>query len=125
MYNNICYNKCPEGTLTYEDTNICFNYIKKGYYLDKNDNIYKKCYENCNDCNEKGDKENNNCIECKDNYIFLNDSINNNNCYKKCKYYYYFDEFNNYTCTINNKCPDEYNKLIKEKNKCIDECKMS
>ena len=27
------------------------------------------------------------------------------------------DELNNYTCTINNTCPAEYNKLIKEKNK--------
>ena len=131
-YNNICLDKCPNGTIMNnnkcEDNSCkinsteCLNNTPKGYYLDMNDNIYKKCYENCNYCYGKGDKENNSCIECKDNYIFLNDSINNNNCYKKCKHYYYFDEFNNYTCTINNKCPDEYNKLIIEKNKCIDYC---
>ena len=44
------------------------------------------------------------------------------NCYVKCDKdsYYYFDELNNYNCT--NKCTDKYNKLIREKGKCIDDC---
>ena len=42
--------------------------------------------------------------------------------YNKCQNYFYFDKFNNYICTENKECPGKYNKLIKEKNKCIDEC---
>ena len=49
-------------------------------------------------------------------------TTNDNKCYEKCKYYYYFDESNKYHCTGSFVCPDEYNKLIAEKNKCIDKC---
>ena len=27
-----------------------------------------------------------------------------------------------YKCTENQNCPEKYNKIIKQKNKCIDEC---
>ena len=132
-FNNICYNKCPEGTLNnnnncevvnkcYKNYEECSSDAPEGYYYDINDSIYKKCYDTCKYCKGKGDKNNNNCIECKFNYIFLNDSINNNNCYQKCEYYYFFDEFNNYTCTEDYICPEQYNKLIEEKKRCIDEC---
>ena len=33
----------------------------------------------------------------------------------------YFDEYNKFHCTENNRCPKNY-KLIKDKNKCIDNC---
>ena len=99
----------------------CYNNLE-GYYLDNN-TIYKKCYSTCKSCNEKGDETNNNCIECIDNYIFINDSEIKTNCYEKCEYYYYFDSSNKYHCTETNECPNEYKILIKEKNKCINICK--
>ena len=37
-----------------------------------------------------------------------------------CNYYHYFDEFNNFYC--NETCPDEINKLIREKRKCVNRC---
>ena len=43
---------------------------------------------------------------------------NYNNCYEKCEYYYYFDEENNYHCTNESTCPNEYPKLIEEINEC-------
>ena len=86
-------------------------------------NNYKECYQTCETCNKEGDEINNNCLECKPGFIFLNDSINNSNCYEKCQYYYYFNDLNNYTCTINESCPENNPKLIKEKNKCIDDCR--
>ena len=46
---------------------------------------------------------------------------NSLNCYKNCSYYYYFDNENNYNCTINSSCPDNYS-LIYEKRKCINKC---
>ena len=54
----------------------------------------------------------------------MNDSQNYslNNCYIECgENYYYFNSSNKYHCTDIKKCPDNY-KLIKEKNKCIDNC---
>ena len=124
-YNNICYEHCPNDTyITSDNINLC-QLNPEGYYLEEN--IYKPCYESCKFCNGAGDQTNNNCIECKLNYIFLNDSLNSNNynchnCYKKCDYFYYFDSSNDYHCTINDECPKEYNKLIKNKNKCINNC---
>ena len=36
----------------------------------------------------------------------------------------YFDSSNKYQCTDYYNCPNEYNKLIKEKNKCVNNCKI-
>ena len=50
---------------------IYFNCYKspEGYYLDNNDHFYKKCYHTCKKCDGFGNKVNNNCQECIDNYI--------------------------------------------------------
>ena len=119
-YKDICYKNCPNNTYASSDNIFLCQYNPYGYYLD--DNIYKPCYTTCNYCNGEGNEINHNCIECISNYIFINSSKYNNNCYKKCDYYYYFDSSNNYQCTINDECPEEQYKLIKNKNKCIDDC---
>ena len=128
-YNTICYNECPEETYSIfcdedncdENSKKCFDKKPKGYYLDLGNKTYKKCYENCLVCDEKGNETIHNCIECVSNFIFYNTPINIMNCYEKCEYYYYFDEYNKFHCTENNRCPKNY-KLIKDKNKCIDNC---
>ena len=123
-YNNICYEKCPENTFyKIDNPNICYDKTPEGYYFDSQDNIYKKCFSSCKYCYGPGEKDNHNCIECSLGKIFLNDSKYETNCYEKCEYYYYFDDFNNYICLEERNCPQNYNKLIKEKNKCIDDCK--
>ena len=88
----------------------------EGYYLDSD--IYKPCYPSCKNCTELGDINDHKCIECISDYGFK-DSIN---CYKNCPFYYYYDSSKIYQCTEKDECPKEYNKLIKEKMKCIDEC---
>ena len=130
-YFNGCYNKCPQGTLLDDfhcsnneckgkpDSDTCKDETPVGYYYDTNDQIYKKCYEKCNYCNGEGTEANNNCIECKDNLILLNDNFNIKNCFLDCPHYYYFDELNVHHCTENNECPAEYSKLIEEKGLCI------
>ena len=121
-YNNTCYEKCPNNTYILEDkeNNICYDKTRIGYYLDKENNRYKKCYDTCNKCDKKGDEINNNCLECKVNYTFYNNSNNISNCYEICKYYYYFDESNEFNCV--EYCSGNYNKTIISKNKCIDDC---
>ena len=42
----------------------------EGYYLDKNDYLYKKCYHTCELCAKAGNKTNHNCIKCSTNYNF-------------------------------------------------------
>ena len=119
---NICFNECPSGTYSSPfNEYLCLDKAPEGYYLDLDDKIYKKCYDICKKCNYGGNEYNNNCTECKYDLILLNDLFNSN-CYNKCKYHYYFNDNNEYKCTENNKCPEEY-KLIKQMNKCINECK--
>ena len=133
-YNNICYNKCPKGKLVnnyFCEDNLCNNEIQnsikcldktpQGYYLDLEDEIYKKCYKNCKFCLGPGNELNNNCTECESNYIFLNGTLKKNNCYQICNYYYYFDEANIYHCTDSYQCPKKYNKLILEQKKCVED----
>ena len=89
----------------------------EGYYLDNG--IYKPCYSSCKNCSGFGNESNNNCTECKSGYIL--DNIEN--CYEICPFFYYFDASNKYQCTDYYNCPNEYNKLIIEKNKCVNSCK--
>ena len=94
------------------------------YYLDENDLIYKSCYNSCEICNISGNDFNHNCIKCKSEYIFETVYPSYINCYINCSNYYYYDNTTNkFYCTKELSCPkDVYNKLIPEKNKCIDKC---
>ena len=90
----------------------------KGYYIDKDEQMFKKCYFTCEECEIKGNYTFHNCLECNGNFTF-NISFNNyTNCYQKCPYYYYFDNDNNYHCTINDSCPNDYPYLSKDKFEC-------
>ena len=90
-----------------------------GYYLDKNDYKYKKCYYSCEICEKGGDNLQHNCLKCNENYSYEVKVNNQLNCYINCSYYHYFDINNNYHCSLNSYCPDEYPKLIPEKMECI------
>ena len=91
------------------DKNNCYNYEslpELDYYLDKNDNIWKKCYEFCEECNSEGNNQIMNCISCK------TDLINN-----KTNNIFYF-ELNNGNCI--EACPN--NTLITPIGDCVMEC---
>ena len=128
LKNNLCLScNNKDGYYPKEDeiinNNLYINCYKdlEGYYLDINNNVYRKCYFTCKKCSKSGNEQNNNCDECVTGHTFINDFENDLNCYKKCQYYYYHNQ-KNYYCTKNNECPKEHNKLILEKNKCIDKC---
>ena len=122
-YYNLCFTECPENTYSIINEYLCYDYNPEGYYLNNINKKYEPCYVTCKNCFGKGDETNNNCKECNNGYQFLNDPMfhNNNNCYSICNSYFYFDEFNNYQCT--DVCPPKFDKIIIQKNKCIDECK--
>ena len=96
----------------------------EGYYLDKNDYLYKKCYHTCELCAETGNKTYHNCIKCNANYNFEITFIYHNylNCYENCDYFYYFNDDNNFICTQSFSCPENYDIFIPQKNKCTDNC---
>ena len=96
----------------------CYKDIE-GYYL-YNESYYP-CYFNCKNCTEQGNETDNKCTECKSGYSFRPNS-GNNNCYLDCDYYYYFDEENNYKCTNDKNCTEDYSKLIKDQKKCVKNC---
>ena len=96
----------------------CFNFTPEGYAFEEG--FYKPCYQTCKSCSLIGNKTDNKCDECISNHAFIFHE-KNKNCYEKCPFYYYFDSKDNYFCTDNDACPDGY-KLIKYKNKCINNC---
>ena len=107
----------------YLDDN-CYNEQTKpvNFYLNQENKIYEMCQKNCQTCNNSGNEIENNCTSCINNYIKIKDIYNITNCFPKCDYYYYFTKYNIYTCTFSFKCPEEAKLLIREKNKCINNC---
>ena len=93
----------------------CYNESLDEYYLENN--TFMPCYKTCKMCNKLGDQFNHSCTEC-----FSNFTNNNSNCYEICEFYYYFDSDGIYHCTENEACPKNFNKLIINKRKCIDNC---
>ena len=58
----------------------CYKTLK-GYYLDINEHLYKKCYYSCETCEIKGDNSNHNCLECNKNFSYNLSHNNYLNCY--------------------------------------------
>ena len=124
LNNKLC-SKCNDNYYEMEnDTSNIGEYINcykeiKGYYLDKNDYLFKKCYNSCETCEIKGDNITHNCLKCNINYSNEININNYSNCYKNCSYYYFFDNENNYFCTLNLSCPNEYPELSLDNKKCV------
>ena len=115
---NVGYYQIEEDFLNKNEIFNCYKENPEGYYLDAINSLYKRCYHTCQRCEIQGNIKNHNCLKCKSEYIFAINMTNYNNCYEKCEYYYYFDEENNYHCTNESTCPNEYPKLIEETNEC-------
>ena len=98
---NTCVETCPDGTV-----NI--------------NNVCESCYESCGTCTQVGNKDNHKCVTCKSNFSKLNNG-KDDNCYENCPHYYYFKD-KEYICLDKEVCPNDYNKLISTKKKCIDKC---
>ena len=123
-YNNYYSLKKLDGTIDEE----CYTNETKpiNFYLNKNNSYFEVCHINCETCEIGGNNEQNNCISCANNFIQRPDSyysLKYINCVPKCPFYYYITTYNYYICTKNKQCPIEANLLIRNKNKCIDNCK--
>ena len=91
---------CPEDTLENDlcaecntnyypmenDSSNIGNYINcyeeiKGYYLDKDEYLFKRCYYTCKTCNITGNNVTHNCLQCNSEYPIVINKNNNFNCY--------------------------------------------
>ena len=117
--------KCNEDYYEIENDNYtdkdgyikCYK-VPIGYYLDKNESKYKKCFYTCKECEITGNNITHNGLKCNDNYSYEIKTKDYFNCYINCSYYHYFDN-SNYSCTINSSCPEKYSYLIEDKMECI------
>ena len=91
------------------------------FYFNIEKKEYQPCFYMCATCNYGGNLDENNCTLCEKGLIFEPDYINSKNCVKKCLYYYYYLD-GQYKCTNSPQCPEEYSLLIRNKNKCTDNC---
>ena len=96
---------------------------QEGYYFNNSVSGYKLCYSTCKSCNKSGSEEKHNCIECKNDYLYKIYFEEYINCYNICSHFYYFDEDKSSSiCTLDNNCPQNYNKLIEDKKVCTFSC---
>ena len=81
---NVNYYKMENDPLNLGNYFNCYNEAPNGYYFDKIDKLYKKCYYTCETCKIKGDNEFHNCLKCKTKFNFEINTNNYINCiYKK------------------------------------------
>ena len=73
-----------------ENINCCGNL--KGYFLDKNDLIYKNCYNSCDTCEIGGNCINHNCLSCNKDFLFEFNVKGYINCDKNLGDHKYFDQ---------------------------------
>ena len=92
------------------------------FYFNRENEDYRICYVTCASCDSGGNWEINNCKTCLENYKKRPDISSTTNCVIKCPFYYY-NENNQYKCTKDQYCPIDYILFIKEKGKCINDCK--
>ena len=93
----------------------------RNFYFDVENEDYELCYERCATCDYKGDHNEHNCTSCDEGYMKNPDYENSTFCIPNCKYYYYQSN-GQYKCTTSLECPKDYEYLIKNKTKCIDNC---
>ena len=123
-----CNNKKEYYFLNYDIENQnyidCVNNITKpqNFYFNEENNDYEPCFYTCATCDYGGDGIENNCTSCELNYMFKPDYPNSTNCVIKCLHFYYYTIFDQYKCTPTEECPKDYNLMIKDKRKCIDNC---
>lgn len=75
---NIEINSCNNGFYEVEGMNdTCTKIRPSGYYLDKENNIFKKCHPKCSECLEASDDDlNMKCLKCVLNHIYNNNTFN-------------------------------------------------
>ena len=88
--------------------------------MDKEIKQYKKCYDSCLSCSKGGNDEEHNCLKCKNEFPFMLEKNGTYNCYEFCHYNNYDENNKTYQCLKEPICTWDKDKLIPDKNQCID-----
>ena len=133
---SLSHNLCETCNMNYypieNEPTLYYNWINcykepENYYLFNA--TYKPCFSSCKYCIKEGNYAKQFCTICNINNSFaliMEDTINSieptYNCYPNCSYYYYFDENEDFQCTQELKCPENYDKLINKEKRCVKSC---
>ena len=73
---------------------LCQNTLPLKYYFDTSEKMYKKCFNGCKSCNEKGDFNNMKCTSCDNDNFFYPLIDKESQCYStnEDNKYIYYDE---------------------------------
>ncbi len=94
--------------------------LRKVFFFDENTQIFKLCYETCDDCYKYGNTTHHDCKSCANDFTFIEEEPNN--CLPKCAHFYYYNEYKQYKCSEEDECPKNFPYLIVNKSRCIDNC---
>ena len=85
---------------------LCQNSIPLKYYFDASAKMYKKCFNGCYSCNEKGDFNNMKCTSCDNDNFFYPLIDKESQCYstKEENKYIYYDELSHKFKHCNSAC---------------------
>ena len=119
-YYKVNYNNNPNQI--YYDCILRTSPKLKKFYFNITTNEFRPCYETCETCEKEGDSKFHNCLTCDANHMFRPDGNPPNNCVANCKFYY-ISPYGQFKCLETLECPEESKLLIKEKNKCTNDCK--
>ena len=85
--------KCKNNLYMTKDTQSCYEEGIDNYYLDKDDNILKRCHPNCLKCSTKETNDTHmNCLKCQNNLYMTEDT---ESCYEDGIDNYYLDKDDN------------------------------
>ena len=119
-YYKVNYNNNPNQI--YYDCILGTSPKLKKFYFNITNNEFRPCYETCETCEKEGDSKFHNCLTCDANHMFRPDGNPSNNCVVNCKFYY-ISPYGQFKCLETLECPEESKLLIKERNKCTNDCK--
>ena len=128
---------CQEDYSYYQSTDLCWKNkkLENGpYYIKTIDDythtpIYDNCFYTCKKCSNRYEDGNQNCLQCRDGYAYIDDDISN--CYDikdLGEGYHQVDKDHFIKCHDNCiSCSKkyEYNKISNETNEFCTECKIN
>ena len=133
--------KCKDNFYFIENTTSCKT-IKEmensSYYFDKNETIFRLCYDRCEKCNDiEPNETSHQCSECKEYFYFIENTSNCMTIKEMENSSYYFDDNDNekifrhclnecstcYNETYCSKCSEGYHFIYNDIGKCISEPK--
>ena len=83
--NNNCFLCNNEGGYYYKENNesqICYSRsnIERGYYLDIEDKLFRRCNKRCLKCDGEGSEEESNCLKCNNSLNYHFDPLKSGHC---------------------------------------------